>query len=160
MEPTAGSRPGARLRLARRSTMALPARYLPTTGSAVGRSPLLRLPRIGERGAWIAALTVLAILVVDAMINPRAFFDLWLMQEIQQVEAPGLPAAVGYVNDLTSSTGAVAMWGLAVLSFALARWWLPAMTMMTLPVGGLVNEAIGRLLVTRTRPHLAELARG
>ncbi|MDP8907794.1 MAG: phosphatase PAP2 family protein, partial [Chloroflexota bacterium] len=140
--------------------MALPAHYSPITGPAVGRLPRPRLPRLGARSAWTAAAMALAILVVDAIINPRAFFDLWLMMEIQQVDAPGIPAAVGFVNDLTSSTGAVAMWGLAVLSFALARWWLPAMAMMTLPIGGLVNEGIGRLLVTRTRPHLAELARG
>jgi membrane-associated phospholipid phosphatase len=140
--------------------MALPARYQPINGPAVGRLPLPSLPRFGVRAAGIAATVAFLIFLIDAMVNPRAFFDLWLMHAIQRVEAPGLESTVRVVNDLNSSTGAVAMWGLAVLAFALVRWWLPALAMLTLPVGGIVNEGVGRILVTRTRPHLEELARG
>ena len=143
--------------------MALPFPSPPITGPAVGRVPQIHLSflsRISLGGVGIAATVAFAIFLIDALVNPRAFFDLWLMQAIQRVEAPGLEPALGIVNDLTSSTGAVAMWGLAVLAFALARWWLPALTMLTLPLGGIVNEGVSRFLVTRTRPHLEELARG
>ena len=150
----------------------------PITGPAVGRVPQAQVAqtqvararapralvspwhRFGLSGVGIAAAVAFAIFLIDAMVNPRAFFDLWLMHAIQRVEAPGLSEGVRVVNDLTSSTGAVAMWGLAVLTFAFARWWLPALAMLTLPIGGIVNEGIGHLLVTRTRPHLEELARG
>src|SRR5215203_4590387 len=120
--PTAGSRPGARLRLARRTTMALPFPSPPITVPAVGRLPfrLPHLSRFGLRGAGIAATVTFLIFLIDALVNPRAFFDLWLMHQIQQIEAQGLTEGIRIVNDLTSSTGAVAMWGLAVLGLALA----------------------------------------
>ncbi|MBA2277040.1 MAG: phosphatase PAP2 family protein, partial [Chloroflexia bacterium] len=128
-----------------------------TFGSLAARSAF---PRPGLRGIGITAAVAFLVLLIDAMVHPRAFFDLWLMQTVQRVEAPGLASLLRVVNDLTSSTGAVAMWVLAVVILAVARWWLPALAMLTLPVGGILNEGVGHLLVTRTRPHLAELTRG
>jgi membrane-associated phospholipid phosphatase len=97
--------------------------------------------------------------LIDAMVRPRAFFDVRLMQLVQGIEAPGLVNFVRRVNELTSTSGAIAAWALALVVFALARWWVPVLALFTLPAGGIVNEGIGLLLVSRTRPHLPELAR-
>ena len=105
------------------------------------------------------SLVFFTALLIDAMMRPRAFFDVRLMQLVQGIEAPGLVTLVRRVNELTSTSGAIAAWALALVVFALARWWVPVLALFTLPAGGIVNEGIGLLLVSRTRPHLPELAR-
>lgn len=117
------------------------------------------VPRPGARGWGLGLAAVFLLLLVDALLHPRAFFDLWAMHGIQGVELPGLRPVLVLVNRLTGSTGAVAAWALLVVGFVIARRWLPALAVATLPVGGVVNLVVGEALVARTRPHLAELAR-
>jgi hypothetical protein len=50
------------------------------------------------------------------------------------------------------------MWFGLFLLFALLRWWLPAMTMLALPVGGLLNQAVS-ILVGRSRSSADEVSR-
>ncbi len=123
-------------------------------------TPWTSTHRVWSPALWGGgSLVLFAILLIDAMIRPRAVFDLQVMQWVQSIETPGLARFVGEINKLTDSTGAIAAWALALVVLALARWWLPVLTMAMLPVGGIINEGIGLVLVSRTRPHLPELAR-
>lgn len=54
---------------------------------------------------------------------------------------------------MTSSTGAIMTWTLWMAVFVIARKWLPALAMLALPIGGLINNFISEVLVGRTRPH-------
>ncbi|CAA9560687.1 MAG: hypothetical protein AVDCRST_MAG73-3670 [uncultured Thermomicrobiales bacterium] len=140
--------------------MALAARHLPNyKRTTVAMPRVADLPRPGIRGLGLGATALFLVFLVDALLHPRAFFDLALMKAIQTVSLPGLHPGVDFVNELTGSRGAIAVWAVSIALFAGLRWWIPALGMMTLPVGGVINEAVGALLVTRTRPHLAELAR-
>jgi membrane-associated phospholipid phosphatase len=62
------------------------------------------------------------------------------------------------VERLTSSTGAVAMWAVALIAFMALRWWSAAFVTGLLPIGGAVNMVFSEM-VGRTRPHLEELER-
>ena len=119
----------------------------------------LSMPRFSVRALGIGSAAIFLLLLIDALINSRAFFDLATMQAIQDIDAPGLATGIDAVGDLTSSKGAVLTWALILVGFVAVRWWLPALGMLTLPVGGIVNYGVGELLVGRTRPHLAELER-
>jgi undecaprenyl-diphosphatase len=99
------------------------------------------------------------VLLIDAIVSPRAFFDIWLMTDIQQLDAPGLVPVFHVVESLTRSEGAIMSWGIALIVFLMIRWWAPAITMAIMPIGGVINEGIGKLLVDRSRPHLDDLAR-
>ena len=129
--------------------MALITRSAPPVGI---RLPAFGLPRLSARAAAIALAGVLLMLTVDGMINAHAFFDVWAQQTVQHVDLPFLTAVLRPVDQLTSSTGAVAGWAALLLGFGLARWWLPALATLTLPAGGALNYAVGQL-VGRTRPE-------
>ena len=58
---------------------------------------------------------------------------------------------------LTDSPGAVFAWGATLVAFTFLRWWLPVLGVLAIPIGGVVNETISRVLIHRTRPHLEEL---
>jgi hypothetical protein len=100
--------------------MALVARHAVPRGAAV---PMPSLPRPTVRGLGVGAAAAFVVLLVDALLHPRAFFDLWAMQRIQGVSLPGLPAAVDAVERLTDSSGAIAAWLAVVVALLLARWW-------------------------------------
>jgi undecaprenyl-diphosphatase len=149
---TTDQTPGAERSIA----MALITRHAVPRGRSLS---VPRLPRPTVRGLGLLAAVAFLLLLVDALLHPRAFFDLWAMQRVQAVDAPWLPGLMDAVEVLTDSTGAVAAWGLVLLAVLAARWWVPAMALAALPLGGAIDLAIGEFLVGRTRPHLAELAR-
>ena len=85
--------------------MALIARHAVPHGPSLS---LPSLPRPTVRGLGLLAAVAFLLLLVDALLRPRAFFDLWAMQRIQAVDAPWLPGLIDAVEVLTDSTGAIA----------------------------------------------------
>jgi undecaprenyl-diphosphatase len=126
-------------------------------GTTHRRLPVIAKP--GRRGLALTFGVAFLLLLIDAIVNPRAFFDLWTIQAIQRLDAPGLHPFFQTVERLTNSEGTIATWALALLLFFSLRWWAPAVALGLMPLGGIVNEGIGKLLVDRERPHLAELTR-
>ena len=121
--------------------------------------PAVNLPRPSLRGVGIGATAVFGVLLADAMINDQTRFDVESMKAIQSINFPGIDTAISFLEVLTNSSGAVALWMAAMVLLLSLRWWLPAAAMSLLPVGGVINDVIGELLVERTRPHLDELTR-
>lgn len=136
--------------------MAVAARRLIPHGESLSRP---HLPQLTVRRLGVASAAVFLLLLIDALLHSRAFFDLSLMTTIQAIDPPGQRGAIDTVGDLTSSTGAVAMWIIVIVAFMLARWWVALLGAMTLPLGGIANYVFGELLVARTRPHVEELER-
>ena len=124
-------------------------------GGAV-RRPALNITRLQVA---VAMSIFFAIVLLDAMLRPLAGFDLPLIKRVQAVDLPGLEFYLSTMNELTGSTGAIAVWALATVAFASRRIWSAALAMALMPIGGVLNTIIGELLVERTRPHLAELER-
>ncbi|MDP9367026.1 MAG: phosphatase PAP2 family protein, partial [Chloroflexota bacterium] len=118
-----------------------------------------RAPRFTHLRAGIISALVFLIALVDALLHPTTGFDLWAIKAIQGINAPGLPTFVDRVNTLTGSDGAVAVWAGTLLLFLAIRWWVPALGLLTLPAGGVINYVIGEYVVSRTRPGLPELER-
>ena len=135
--------------------MALTARHaFPTV-----HIPAVRLPRPGLRGVGIGATAAFGILLADALVNDQTRFDVWAMNAIQAIKIPGTETAIGYLELLTDSGGAILAWIAAMVLLVGLRWWLPAAAMSLLPVGGVINYAVGEFLVGRTRPALDEFVR-
>jgi undecaprenyl-diphosphatase len=84
--------------------------------------------------------------------------DLHLMRAIQRIEASWVEPLFRPVDTLTGHNGAIAMWAALLFLFVLLRWWLPAMTLLALPVGGLLNQAVS-IMVGRGRPTADEVTR-
>src|SRR5690606_40359474 len=97
-------------------------------------------------GLWFTGI-ILAVLTlaltIDALIQPIAPFDLSVMNAIQSIDIPGLLPVMHAFEKLTSSEGAIGMWFAVLVAFALARKWLPALAMLMMPVGGVINEGLG-----------------
>ena len=105
-------------------------------------------------------LTALSLaLVADALAHSRAFFDLQLARAVQRINLPFIEVALWPVDQLTSAVGAITTWAALTLVLLAARWWLPALAMLCLPVAGAVDNAIGFLVVDRARPTADQLAR-
>jgi membrane-associated phospholipid phosphatase len=117
------------------------------------------IPRPGRRAISLSLGIAFLLLMIDAAVHARAFFDLWAIQVIQRLEAPGLHGYFEAIEKLTGSEGAIATWAVAFVLFLALRWWAAAIVLGLMPIGGALNEAVGTLIVERSRPHLAELAR-
>ncbi len=106
-------------------------------------------------GAMTALATLTAIffvLLVDAKWYPTAAFDLDLAIWLQGVDQPVINDALNAIRTMTGSEGAVLGWMIVGLVFLLRRWWAPAVALALMPLGGVINEGIGILLITRARP--------
>ncbi len=112
-------------------------------------------PRPGLRLAALLLALITAALTIDALIEPIAPFDVPVTNAIQSIDAPGLWSVLHAVELLTSSEGAIAAWVVALAVFVARRAWLPALAVMALPVGGVLNEGLGAYVVKRTRPDSA-----
>lgn len=132
-------------------------------GNVSGTTATKRYDSVGRLSFKTLALffaMLTGVLLVDAMIQPIAPFDLWGIQLIQGIDLPYIETIMRPIDALTSSTGAIVSWAVVLVAFIAARKWLPALAVMTLPIGGLINEFIGEVLVGRTRPNgYEELAR-
>ena len=103
--------------------------------------------------------TVAAGLTLDAMLHEQAFFDVWAMNRIQAIDLPYLGTVLHAFSTLTSSTGAILAWAAMLLFFTVSKRWLPALAVLVLPVGGLINNVIGEFIVGRTRPDPDQVTR-
>ena len=117
------------------------------------------LPRVSLRGSGMLLTGMFLLLLVDGLVHHRAFFDLWLIGTVQDMDVPLRQFWLRPVDALTSSTGAIIMWSTLLLVFIVARWWLPALAMLTLPAGGVIDNLIGDYLVHHTRPTIDEVVR-
>ncbi|CAN5511972.1 hypothetical protein BH23CHL2_BH23CHL2_31240 [soil metagenome] len=122
--------------------------------TAIPATRIWALP--GLRFFAIVLAIVTATLTVDALVEPVAPFDVPVTNAIQSIDAPGLWTVLQVVELLTSSEGAIAAWVIALTVFVVARAWLPALAVMALPIGGVLNEGLGGFIVQRTRPNGAE----
>ena len=117
-------------------------------------------PRLAVAGMTALALAALFLLLLgDALVHPRAAFDLSLLRTIQRVDLPGLELLLRPVDRLTSQTGAIMAWGLTLLVFGLLRWWPALLTATLLPLAAAADNLLGDVLVPRLRPSLAEVER-
>lgn len=118
------------------------------------RKPQVVLLKIG------LLLAIFLGFLINALMQPRMFFDVSLMKKIQAVDIPRVYEVTQFVNrDLTSSRPAVLSWLCLMSVLAVTRWWSACLTAGLMPAGGIVSEFISRVLVGRTRPHLDELVR-
>lgn len=109
--------------------------------------------------AIIVLSSIFITALIDAMIAKRAPFDRWLLEKIQAIDLHGTHPVFEGIEHLTGSEGAVAMWVLSLSLFTIVRLWGAVVAIVLLPAGGLINEAVGTLLVARERPHLDSLTR-
>ena len=101
--------------------MALAARHaVPFHGPLL--RPRYRLPHPSVRSLGMGSAALFLLLLVDALLHPRAFFDAWTIREVQEIDGGWVPTASRAVNELTGSTGAVTAWAVVLVVFLLARW--------------------------------------
>lgn len=113
-------------------------------------------------GVWpsrlaLVAFAVFGAIAIDAALRAPGGPDLTAMKAVQQIDHPHLGPRLEVLERLTDSSGAVVAWAVALVLCALFRWWVPALGILAIPLGGVVNETISRVLIERTRPHLDEL---
>jgi undecaprenyl-diphosphatase len=116
--------------------------------------------RLDRREAGLLLGLTFLILLIDALVQPRAFFDLGVARAIQSVDAPGLGTVLDVAERLTGSTGALSMGILTFAVLALLRSWAAAITTGLIAIVGLLNLYAGpQVLVDRVRPHDPALVR-
>ena len=105
----------------------------------------------------LASSAVFVILAIDAALRFPGRLDIETTKVVQRLHIAQLHTWSDYLGLLTDSSGAVIAWGVTLVIFSLLRWWLPVLGVLAIPIGGIVNETISRVLIQRTRPHLEEL---
>jgi undecaprenyl-diphosphatase len=108
------------------------------------------------RVAAVSLATITGALTVDAMLEPVTPFDTPVLENMQRVSLPLMEPVLHAVDMLTSSNGAIAAWLLTLVIAIAVRHWLAALAIMVLPVGGLINNFVGEVMVGRTRPADAD----
>lgn len=116
-----------------------------------------RWPTSGTGQAGILAAAVFGLFALDASLRPPGRLDVATMKLVQRIDHPKLGPWLEVFERLTDSSGAVLAWAIAVAVFAAWRWWIPVLGCLAIPLGGVVNEFVSRVLIQRTRPHLEEL---
>jgi membrane-associated phospholipid phosphatase len=101
---------------------------------------------------------VFALLFADALFHERAFFDSWLLERATTTNSPTLEALAIRVNELTDDKGAIAAWTITLAGTLALRWWMAALAVFAIPLGGIVNESAG-MIAARDRPSADEFAR-
>jgi membrane-associated phospholipid phosphatase len=105
----------------------------------------------------LGSLALFTCFAVDAAVRFPGALDLATMKFVQRLDFEQLGPRLEVFERLTDSPGAVFAWGATLMVFSLLRWWLPVLGVLAIPIGGVVNETISRVLIHRTRPHLEEL---
>lgn len=90
----------------------------------------------------LMCLVVVALLSLDAFSRPRDWADERIMRAIQRIDLPGFAGALRVVEAATGHIGALSIWAALLVLFILLRWWLAALTLAALPVGGLLNHLL------------------
>jgi|GEM_PF-2355159 len=123
------------------------AHALPAQATHDSRASLLSL-----RAAAVLFGTIATLLTMFAMYFDQARIDIWTINRIQEFDAPYLHEVITAISTLTSSHWAIALWAIALVAFSVSRLWLPALAMFVMPIGGVLNQVIGEIIVGRTRP--------
>jgi hypothetical protein len=87
--------------------MALEIRH-DTFQSAV--SPARNLPRPGRRAISLAVGLALTFLLIDAIVHPHTSVDLWTMQTIRRLDAPGLLPLLTAAEPWSGSAAGLLSW--------------------------------------------------
>ena len=127
----------------------------PVHASAAPTARHAALPWVG-----LGAACLFVLLTIDALLfapDRAGSADLRLMIQVQRIDLPYLGPSFEFLGKLTDSGGAVGAWLVTLAVYALLRWWLSALAVFSLPLGGVINETVSRLIVERTRPHGADL---
>jgi hypothetical protein len=69
----------------------------------------LRIPRPGRRAISLTLGLAILLLLVDAVVHPRTFVDLWTIQMIQRLDGWGLLGHVTSVKGVAIFAGAIAL---------------------------------------------------
>jgi hypothetical protein len=91
--------------------------------SAVAPAP--NVPRPGRRAVSLVVGLALMFLLIDAVVHPHTVADLWTMQSIRRLDAPGLLPLLSAAESLARSAAAIPFWlpiialGLVSLGIAL-----------------------------------------
>ena len=110
---------------------------------------------------WVAIVlaSITVLLTADAMIRSRGDFDYWMMNAIQEIEAPYLEAVTVAISTLTMSSLSIAIWATVLTSFAATRRWLPALATLAIPLGIGVNKVLRDDIVNLHRPDESQMHR-
>src|SRR5215208_5595698 len=96
--------------------------------------------------------------LLDALMRPHTFYDIWAMDLIQPIYVPDEATVMGSIEHLTDSGGAIVAWFVVLAGFLAMRRWIWASVVALVPFGGIVSLACSAF-VSRPRPHLDELLR-
>ncbi|HEY7035577.1 MAG TPA: hypothetical protein VH482_29825 [Thermomicrobiales bacterium] len=86
-------------------------------------APARNLPRPGRRAISLAVGLTLMFLLIDAIVHPHTVVDLWTMQLLRRLEAPGLLPLFTAAESVIGSAAAFLSWlpivavGLASVAF-------------------------------------------
>jgi membrane-associated phospholipid phosphatase len=133
-------------------TLALPLRSAGRLPSAPARGSTLRL------GLGLCSSLLFSYALLDALLRPHAFYDLWLMHAVQPIDVPDEATVMGSIEHLTDSGGAIVAWVVVLAVFAVLRRWIWVCVVALVPIGGIVSLACAAA-VARPRPRLDELLR-
>jgi undecaprenyl-diphosphatase len=109
-------------------------------------------------GLGICSAVLFLFVFVDAMVRSRAFYDLWALQTVQDINLPYRDTVLPKIEHLTDSGGAILAWTVVLGGFIIVRRWIWACVVGLVPFGGAVNLVLSAL-VARARPHTDELLR-
>ncbi|HEX5164206.1 MAG TPA: phosphatase PAP2 family protein, partial [Thermomicrobiales bacterium] len=140
-------------------TVAQPAGKTRAESLAAPAEAQARVPRVSLGAAGMVFATIAMLLTALAMYMPQSRFDVWTINRIQEIDAPYLHAIITVVSTLTSSIYAIAFWAIMLVALSVSRRWLPALAMLVMPAGGVINEFIGEIIVGRTRPDASVVQR-
>jgi membrane-associated phospholipid phosphatase len=103
--------------------------------------------------------TILSLYVLlDALLRPHAFYDVWLMGQIQPIYVPNEARVMGSIEHLTDSGGAIIAWIVVLVAFLAFRRWTWVSVVAIIPAGGLISLGLAAA-VSRPRPHLDDILR-
>lgn len=120
--------------------------------------PIHLRAELGVIGLGVCSAVLFLFVLVDALLNPRASYDLWALKSIQNINLAYRDTVLPKIEHLTDSEGAVAAWFVVLVGFIVLRRWTWACVVALIPIGGVINLVFAAV-VTRARPHVDELLR-
>src|SRR5688572_28658226 len=99
-------------------TLALPLRSVGRLSLADARGNTVRL------GLGLCSSLLFVYVLLDALLRPYAFYDLWLMHKMQPIDVSSEATVMGSIEHLTDSGGAIVAWLVVLTMFVVARRWV------------------------------------
>ena len=109
--------------------------------------------------AALALASMTLLMTADAMVRNRGDFEYWMMNTIQDIDAPYLQQVMVFVSNLTMASLGIAIWAVVLTGFAVTRRWLPALATLVIPLGIGINKVLREVIVNRPRPDESRLHR-